>query len=176
MKIKTNEICLYGMLGAILFAFKFAMAFLPNIEPVSLLLIIYTIVFGIKTIYPLIIYVLLEFLIYGFGFWSIAYLYIWLILVIATIAIYKITNNSMNTLLWASVCGMFGLIFGLLYTPLYMISGGFAFAITWWVSGIPYDAIHCVANFILCAILFKPITNILLKLYNTKLIKKETKL
>lgn len=170
MKIKTYEICLYGILGVILFALKFAMSPLPNIEPVSLLLIIYAFIFGIKAIYPLGIYIVLEFLIYGFGFWSIAYLYIWLILVIATIVICKITNNNTNPFLWAILSGIFGLVFGALYMPLYIVSGGITFAITWWISGIPYDIIHSVANFILCATLFKPITQTLLKL------KKETKL
>lgn len=163
MKIKTNEICLYGILGAMLFAFKFAMSSLPNIEPVSLLLIVYTITFGIKAIYPLSIYVSLEFLIYGFGFWSIAYLYIWLILVVSVIITRKITN-SLNPLLWALISGVFGLAFGALYIPLYMISGGFTFALTWWASGIPYDIIHGVANFIICIILFKPISRTLMKL------------
>lgn len=169
MKIKTNEICLYGILGAVLFVSKFAMSFIPNVEPVSLLLIIYTLIFGMKAIYSLTTYVLLEFLIYGFGFWSIAYLYIWLILMIASIIISKITNNNMNTLLWASVSGMFGLIFGALYIPLYVVSMGFEAAIIWWFSGILFDVIHGVANFTLCIILFKPITNILSKLQQYKI-------
>ena len=164
--------CLYGILGAMLFALKFAMSPLPNIEPVSLLLIIYTIVFGIKAIYPLGIYIILEFLIYGFNFWSIAYLYIWLILIIAVIIVSKITKNNLSPLLWALVSGIFGMLFGALYIPLCIISGGFAFAATWWISGLPYDIVHCVANFILCIILFKPITNTLLKLKtNNKFIK-----
>ena len=67
MKIKTKEICLYGLLGALMFALKFAMSSLPNIEPVSLLLISFTVVFGVKAIYPLSVYIILEMLIYGFG-------------------------------------------------------------------------------------------------------------
>lgn len=163
MKIKTNEMCLFGILGTMLFAFKFAMSSLPNIEPVSLLLIVYTIAFGIKAIYPLGVYVALEFLIYGFGFWSIAYLYVWLILVIAVIITRKITN-SLNPLLWALISGVFGLAFGALYIPLYVVSGGFTFALTWWAGGIPYDIVHGAANFILCIILFKPISKTLIKL------------
>ena len=163
MKIKTNEICLYGILGTLLFILKFAMSSLPNVEPVSLLLISYAIIFGIKALYPLVIYVLLEIIIYGFGFWSIGYLYIWLVLVIAVTAIHKI-SNSKNPFVWALISGIFGLIFGALYIPLYMVSGGLAFAITWWISGLPYDFIHCISNFVLCMILFKPITTILLKI------------
>ena len=143
-----------------MFALKFAMSALPNIEPVSLLLISFTVALGAKAVYPLLVYIILETLIYGFGFWSIGYLYIWPVLVIIALLINKVVNNSF---LWAVVSGLFGLIFGALYIPLYLISGGFTFAITWWISGLPYDFIHCVSNFILCLILFKPITNTLLK-------------
>ena len=168
MKIKINEMCVYGLLGTLLFVLKFAMSSLPNIEPVSLLLISYTIIYGIKTVYPLAIYVLLEIIIYGFSLWSIGYLYIWLTLVMAVIVIRKIFNNK-NQIIWALVSGIFGLIFGALYIPLYIVSGGYTFAITWWISGLPYDIIHCISNFVLCVILFKPITNVLLKI--TKPIK-----
>ena len=165
MKIKVNEICLYGLLGALLFVLKFAMSPLPNIEPVSILLITYTIVFGIKVLYPLTVYILVEILIYGFGFWSVGYLYIWPILVIVVMLMRKIFDNK-NPFIWALVSGIFGLIFGALYIPLYIVLGGPTFAMTWWISGLPYDFIHCVSNFILCIILFKPIINILLKTIN----------
>lgn len=163
MKIKNSEVCLFGILGALLFSLKFAMSSLPNIEPVSLILISSAVVFGIKALYPLAVYIILEVAIYGFGFWSVGYLYIWLILVVITVAIYRITNNNTNPLLWALICGIFGFIFGALYIPLYIFYGGLEFAIGWWISGLTFDIAHCVSNFILCMILFKPITNILLK-------------
>lgn len=165
MKIKTNEICLYGILGALMFALKFVMAPLPNIEPVSLLLIAYTIVFGLNAIYPLITYVLLEILIYGFSFWSVGYFYIWLVLVIIVFIVSK-TFNSRNSIMWSIISGLFGLTFGALYIPLYLVTGGLTLAITWWVSGLPYDITHGIANFILCLVLFKPIINTLFKLKN----------
>lgn len=163
MKVKTNEICLYGILGTLTFVLKLIMAPLPNIEPVSLLMIVYTIVFGIKAIYPLIVYVILEIVFYGFGLWSVGYLYIWLVLVIATNSIYSI-KHSTNTLLWSTVSGIYGLMVGMLYIPLYVISGGATFAIGWWISGISYDITHGIANFILCATLFQPITKLLFTL------------
>lgn len=162
MKTKTYNICLYGILGALMFSLKFVMAPLPNIEPVSLLLIVYTIVFGIHAFYPLTSYIILEILIYGFSFWSIGYLYIWAILVITSITIFK-TTNSTNTLLWATASGLYGFLFGALYIPLYFISGGATFALSWWISGIPYDIMHGVSNFILCTVLLQPI----LKIFNT---------
>lgn len=168
MKIKTNEICLYGILGTLMFALKFVMAPLPNIEPVSLLLITYTIVFGFNAIYPLVIYVLLEILIYGFSFWSIGYFYIWPLLFLIVLATRNIDMESnLKKLFYAFISGLFGSTFGALYTPLYLITGGTTLAITWWISGLPYDVVHGIANFILCLILFKPIIDTLSRLKTT---------
>ena len=163
MKITTREICLYGLLGTLTFVLKFIMAPLPNIEPVSLLLIVYTITFGMNAIYPLITYVVLEIAIYGFGFWSIGYLYIWVVLVFITLSVHQI-NKSNNVLLWSIISGIFGISVGALYIPLYVISGGTTFALSWWISGIPYDITHGVSNFIICIVLFQPLTKILLLL------------
>lgn len=161
--MKIREICLYGILGALTFVLKVIMAPLPNIEPVSLLIMVYAIVFGCKAMYPLCLYVTLEIITYGIGIWSVGYLYIWLILAITTIYMYRLTNST-NIILWSCISGLYGLFVGVLYVPLYIISGGIASAWSWWVSGIPYDIIHCVANFVLCVVLFKPLLTIFTKL------------
>ena len=163
MKANTREICLYGIFGAITFILKLVMAPLPNIEPVSLLLIAYTITFGIKVIYPLAIYVLLEIIIYGFGIWSVGYLYIWLVLVVTVLSIYNITQST-NALLWAIISGIFGFLIGVLYIPLYVITGGTTMAFNWWLAGFPYDAVHGVANFVICLVMIKPLTKLLFML------------
>lgn len=161
--MKIHNICLYGILGALTFILKLIMAPLPNIEPVSLLLIVYTIALGWNVIYPLSAYVILEIIVYGFGIWSVGYLYIWVVLVAIVITIRKITD-SLNSLLWAIVSGIYGIMIGILYIPLYFVTSGATTALSWWISGIPYDALHGIANFVLCLVLFKPITNILFRL------------
>ena len=65
------------MLGALTFGAKFVMSGLPNIEPVSLMVMVYAVVLGAKALYPIYIYVMLEILVYGLGDWNVMYLYIW---------------------------------------------------------------------------------------------------
>lgn len=161
--MKVRDICLYGILGALTFVLKIVMAPLPNIEPVSLLMIVYAIVFGWNALYPLCLYVALEIAMYGVGIWSVGYLYIWLVLVIATIYIYRITNST-SIILWSCISGLYGLFIGILYVPLYIITGGVSAAWSWWISGIPYDLVHCAANLVLCIALFKPMLTIFYKL------------
>jgi len=152
-KLNTKEICLFPILGVIMFVLKFAMMNLPNIEPVSLLVIIYTLSFGYKAFWPISVYVICEFLTFGVNIYSISYLYIWFILMIVA----RIQRKMESPLSWAIVSAAFGLLFGLFCTPVYFITSGSKTALTWWVAGFPYDALHGVGNFAMALILFKPL-------------------
>lgn len=142
-----------GFLTAILFLGQLGMASLPNIEPVTTLLIIYTLVYE-KKVFPIIYaFVVLEGLVFGFGIWWISYLYIWSILALIVLLFKK--NNSV--ILWAVISGSFGLLFGALCAIPYLISGGPGAALAYWIAGIPYDILHCGGNFVLTLVLFRPV-------------------
>ena len=78
-KLNVRELVLFGVLGALTFAMKLAMAGLPNIEPVTLSLLVYGAVFGYKALYPAYVYVIMEILYFGLGTWNFCYFYIWAI-------------------------------------------------------------------------------------------------
>ena len=59
-KLTLREVVLFGILGALTFGLKFVMAPLPNIEPVSLLVMLFGAVFGWKALYPVYLYVAME--------------------------------------------------------------------------------------------------------------------
>lgn len=149
------------MLGGMTIIAKAVMAGLPNIEPVSLLVMLYAVTFGRKALYPIYTYVLLEFVLFGVNLWSFNYLYIWAILA-GTAWLLRGMRSPVG---WALVSGGFGLCFGLLCAPVYAVSGGVMFAVSWWISGIPYDLLHCAGNFVLALTLFAPLRTLLERLY-----------
>jgi energy-coupling factor transport system substrate-specific component len=63
-----------------MFATQVALAFLPNIEITSLLVILFTLVLKKRVFWIIGIFVLLEGLLYGFGVWWYSYIYVWAIL------------------------------------------------------------------------------------------------
>lgn len=160
-KLTIREVVLFGVLGALTFALKMCMALLPNIEPVSLLVMVFVAVFGLKALYPVYVYVAMEILYWGIGTWNVNYLYIWAILAVAALLLRK----SEQPLAWAMVSGVFGLAFGLLCSPVDMAMGGLTYAMTKWASGIPFDIAHCIGNFAMALILFRPLRILLDKLY-----------
>jgi len=155
------EIALFGVLGAMTFGAKVAMALLPNIEPVSLLVMVYAVVFGKKCLYPIYVYVALEILLYGLGTWNIMYLYIWAVLALMAWLLRKMENP----LGWAVLSGSFGLLFGALCAPVDVCIGGFGYAAAKWASGLLFDAYHCVGNFVIALLLFVPLRRLLEGLY-----------
>ena len=160
-KLTLRDIALFGILGALTFGAKVAMSFLPNIEPTSLLVMVYVVVFGRKALYPIYLYVALEILFYGIQLWNINYLYVWLILALGA----WLLRKTQQPLAWALLSAVFGLFFGALCAPVYLFTGGPAVALSWWISGIPYDLFHCAGNFVMALVLFQPLRKLLTSLY-----------
>ena len=160
-KMTVSQIVLFGMLGGLTFALQVVMAPLPNIEPVSLLVILFAVVFGWKCLYSVYVFITMEVLFHGIGLWNINYLYIWTILALVAILLRK----TEQPLVWALVSGVFGLCFGALCGIVDIFIGGIGYAVTKWISGIPFDILHCAGNFVIALVLFKPLRNLLEKAY-----------
>lgn len=158
-KLKIDDIVLIGLMVATLEALKIALAFVPNVELVTLMIMLFTRHFRRKILYVIPIFVFLEYLQWGFGLWTIMYGYIWFILALIVYIFRK--NNS--TIFWAIVAGIYGLFFGMLCSLVYIFSDSISIAFSWWISGIPFDIIHCVSNFTLTLILFKPLDKVFSK-------------
>lgn len=160
-KLSVREITLFGMLAAVTFGAKWVMAALPNIEPVSLMVMIFGAVFGWKALFPVAVYVAAEILFYGLGPWNINYLYIWPLLAVLSVAARKMRHP----LGWAVLSAMFGLMFGALCAPVDVFIGGWGYAVSKWVSGIPFDLTHCAGNFVIALLLFVPLRNLIERMY-----------
>ena len=157
---KTYRLVIMAALSAILLIGQLGMAFLPNIEVVSTLIILYTLSYK-KLVFPILYtFVLLEGVVFGFGIWWVSYMYIWSILALIVLALRKMDS----ALLWAVVSGAFGLSFGVLCAIPYLISGGLYAAFSYWSAGIPYDILHCAGNFVLTLALYRPLSHLLKRL------------
>jgi len=160
--MKTKQLVKIGILGAILFVSQVALSFLPNIELVSLFILIMTIVMPGETLYVILVFILLEGIQWGFGLWWWSYIYVWPILYIAVKYLKKVINED-DYLSWSIVLGFYGLIFGFLFALAY-IPVSFEYAFSYWVAGIFFDIIHAVGNFFVCIILYKPIKSVFMRI------------
>lgn len=160
-KSQSRRVVLCAMLAAVMTALQAAMAPLPNIEPVSLLVLVYALVFGRDVFYIIYTFVLLEGLLYGFHLWWATYLYIWTLWAAAVLVLGR--GRERSPLFWAAAGGAFGLSFGALCALPYLAGGPWA-AFAYWTSGIPFDLLHCAGNFCLTLALERPLYTLLAKL------------
>ena len=150
-----------GFLSAILLIGQVGMSYLPNIEIVSLLIYIYTQVYRKKVFFIIYVFVFLEGCIYCFGLWWFGYLYIWSVLALIVL---RSGRQQTSVIMTAVILGAYGLSFGMLYALPYFIAGGWAAGFSYWVSGIPFDLLHCAGNVAVSLICYRPLRTLLGKL------------
>ena len=163
---RTLYIVLGALFGALLFVSQIIAASLPNIELVSLFIIVWTRVYRYGALPGIGVFILLEGLCYGFGIWWVSYLYIWFILwgMVMLVPPMKKARPLAAALGWASLSGVYGLAFGSLTAIPWLFRGGPAAALAYILSGIPFDITHGVANFVLAFLLAIPLIRLLSKL------------
>ena len=153
MRFRVIELVWLALLGALLVIVQVALAFLPNIELVSLLVYVYAKLYGKKALVPVYLFALLEGIIYGFTIWWVTYLYVWTILVFISILV----KHEESMIICAIVISLFGLSFGLLCSiPTFLIAGPGA-GISFFVAGIPFDMAHFAGNLATAIALYYPV-------------------
>lgn len=159
------EMCIFAMLGTIMFCSKIIMEALPNIHLLGMLTMVYTVAFHKKALIPIYIYVLLNGLFAGFNIWWIPYLYIWTVLWAVTMLIPQKIPRKAVCIVYPIICSLHGFAFGILYAPAQALMFGFDFqkTVAWVMSGITFDVIHGVSNFF-AGILIVPLSELLKKL------------
>lgn len=166
--LNTKDITRIGLMIAVLEVSKLALSHLPNIELVSFWIVVFTLTFGLRTIYAIYGFVLIEGMLYGIHFWWAAYLYVWTILALLT----WLFRRQQSVWFWSILSALFGLFFGVLCAIPYFITGTFSGGLyngllagfSWWIAGIPYDFLHCIGNFCTMLVLYKPIYAIMQQL------------
>lgn len=168
--VTTKELVIMSVLSGVLVVGQVLFAVLPNIEIVSLLIYIYAQVYREKVFFIIYIFVLLEGCIYGFGLWWFGYLYVWSVLAIIVLLIRD--RNIFKSILFSSVIlGAYGLAYGFLFAIPYFIIVGWNAGVAYWVSGIPFDLLHCVGNIAVTIIIYKPLSGLIKWLNSTNFLR-----
>ena len=164
--LTVREIALFAMLGALMMVSDLIMNVLPNVHLVGVMIVIFTVVYRFKALYPIYIYVFLIGLFEGFGMWWLPYLYIWAVLWGMTMLLPRRMPRWLAPILYAFVCGLHGFAFGLLWVPSQMLLMSFSFeqAMIWWSTGFfTADIPHGIGNLI-GSVLILPLVTLIRKL------------
>ncbi|MBE6594449.1 MAG: hypothetical protein E7644_01485 [Ruminococcaceae bacterium] len=153
------------MLGTLMFCSKLIMEALPNIHLLGMLTMTYTIAFRRKALIPLYVFVFLTGLYAGFATWWVPYLYIWTVLWGMTMLLPQRMPDRLKMVLYPIVCGLHGLLYGVLYAPAQALLFGLNWQqmLAWIASGFFFDLLHAVGN-VAAGLLVLPFSRLLQRL------------
>ncbi len=156
--MKARDIALIALLSASITAGKFVLSFIPNVEIVTLLFIVYTVSFGLKrSLFVSVIFATTEILLYGFSTWVIGYYFVWPVLIFVT---WMMRNKVKSEFGYAAVAGIHGFTFGAFFAVFESFFYGWAYGFSYWLRGILFDVVHGASNYIIVLLLFKPLSRI----------------
>lgn len=146
--VDVREMCIFAMLGAVMFASKVIMEALPNIHLLGMLTVTYTVVYRKKALIPIYVYVMLNGLFAGFNLWWLPYTYIWTILWGIVMLLPRKMPKGVAYIVYSLICALHGFAYGTLYAPAQALMFGLNFeqTVAWIISGIPFDLIHGFSN------------------------------
>lgn len=168
MRISTRQMVLFGLMGAVMYVSRQVMAALPNIHLVSMFIVVLTVVYRKKALFPLYTFVLLEGLFGGFNTWWLPYLYIWTVLWAGVMLLPKQMKPKTAAIVYTLVCGAHGFLYGVLYAPAQAIISGLNWQgmIGWIIQGLPYDLMHGCSNLAM-GLMIMPLVQVIKKMDKT---------
>lgn len=144
---KSYNIALVGILSAVNVTSRMVFQFLPNIKPVTSIIIITAMFFGLYiAIQVVVTTTLLSGILLGLGPYVIFQILAWIVIVLITVVINRVVKQKrvVTYTIWSGVCGF---IFGFIVSMGKLLYGWTLF-LTYYVAGVPFDALHALGNIV----------------------------
>ncbi len=171
-KSKIVDLTVFAMFGALMFVSKQIMEFLPNFHAITMFIAVLTLVYRVRAIIPVYVFVFIQGAYSGFALWWVPYTYIWAF----AWALFMIIPRNASVRTKGILCTVFsalhGITFGVLYAPFQCIAflgADLNKMISWFIVGFPWDVVHMCGNIVM-SFLVIPIYKVLYKLENKRTI------
>lgn len=163
--MKVKDICIMGLFTAILFVQEQLLVFLPNIQLTFLLIVLYTIVFGVKkTLMITFVHVLLDNMIMG------SFTFITMIpMLIGYTSVVFLTNLAKNKSLPMLVLS--GCIGALIYCFMFVFMNKIVYDIdimAYLIADIPFELLLILSTILTISYLLRPLEKLLNSLLNNE--------
>ncbi|NCA67419.1 MAG: hypothetical protein EOM87_05090 [Clostridia bacterium] len=177
----VKDIVLTAMLTATLSGGKLALILIFNVEVVTLFIIVYACVFGLKiSLTSTLIFVTLECFLHGFGTWVLLYFIHWPTLCVFSFLLTKLLPSyskkgaryyAARLVAYTSLAIILTAAFGVTSSLIDALigAGRTSFAFTYlfpiiYLRGVPFYITHVVSNTVIVAVCFLPLSSFLYKL------------
>lgn len=165
-KTSVKRIALLAMLTAVTHVSRLAFQFLPNVQPVTAILLILTLTMSTKdALIVAVLSILLSNITLGMGAWTLAQILSFAVVVMCTAALKPVHQRVplMLHIVFAGAMGfLYGFIISLVQAPLFGIQNFWVY----YMSGLPYDTMHALGNAGFYAILWPILPPIIRRFMN----------
>lgn len=159
--MKTRRLSLIAILSSLAVVGRIMFTFLPNVQPMTVVIIIVTMYLGTYGGWLVaIISILISNLYLGMGVWTLAQIVSFSILVLI-VHICKKTN--LNIGYYPIVSLLMGFTYGFVISLVQAPFFGWVSFFPYWISGLSYDFNHAIGNYLFFIILHPPLSKILKK-------------
>ena len=164
---RVKQITFIALYVAIIVAFQTLLSSINGIELTTLLFTSAAIFLPLHASLTLVIvYCLIEGVMFGFGDWVILYLIYWSFVVIITFLLKLLCKKYL--IFTALLNAIFGFLLGIFFFLEMLILYGESSAISYYITGLQGDLLHLVSNFLITLILFPPIQKLFPKIIHVK--------
>lgn len=158
-----------ALMAAMLSALKFALSFIPNVEVVTLLILVYSAVFGAAYAIPAaLVFCAAEVALYGLGSWVPLYFVYWTLLAFAGSALLKKRKLWVAVTLAFFMSVLFGVLSACSDTLFAAVNLSGAELSRYWIAyylrGLYFDVVHVVSNAVVVGAAFCPLVRLLSRL------------
>lgn len=149
---KTNEITLIGILAGINIVSRVLLQALPNVKPVTSIIILSVLLFGLSFGVKLaVVTTIVSNIFLGMGIWTFFQLLAWIVICLLTdviVQIYHKKGTQPNVYIMAIFAFFMGYLFGFIVSLDKLIIGGPTMFILYYLAGLVFDTFHAVGNFV----------------------------
>ena len=152
-----------GLLSAFNIASRIGLQALPNVKPVTSIIILSVILFGLSFAFKVtVVTTVVSNIFLGMGIWTFFQILAWFVICILTeilVDLFHIRENKPHYVLMACFSFVMGYVFGFVVSLDQFVIGGLGLFIPYYVGGLLFDTFHAVGNFffylMLAPILYK---------------------
>ncbi|MBO0456589.1 ECF transporter S component [Enterococcus hulanensis] len=160
--LSVKELSLLSMMIALCVVSRSFFQFIVNVQPVTAIILIITIYWGVyQGLIVSILSILITNFYMGMGIWTIAQIITYFLIIFLTGVLKQLPQFKNSIILQAIYAGITGLLFGLFISAIQAPFFGIAAFLPYYLTGIPTDAMHAIGN-VIFYILLAPILGKLL--------------
>ncbi|MBE6764296.1 MAG: ECF transporter S component [Ruminococcaceae bacterium] len=144
---RIRRIAIDGMLCAVAVVGRIALGALPNIQPVTAIIILMAIYIGIwDSVVSSVVVVIVTNAYLGFGIWTVYQIIAWAAIGVVSGLLFRKHHHPLVMLGWAALCGfLYGAVISI-FSWNAISTGAAAGYVAYWLSGLLFDGYHAAGN------------------------------